>query len=88
MSPVKARRAARLLIHWQRHGLVTDRARHLSYALTHQARAINHMAIRGDAGVPMGDSVAPLVLRRDLALVAFYSSLASDRRSGHQETTQ
>lgn len=79
-SATKARRAARLLIHWQRQGLATDRARHLSCALSHQARMLDHIA--ADESAENDD------IRRNLALVAFHSSLAGDRRSGHQETTQ
>lgn len=80
MSATKARRAARLLIYWQRQGLATDRARHLSCALSHQASVLER--------VSRGQCAETSAVRRDLALFAFHSSLASDRRSGHQETTQ
>ena len=84
----KARRASRLLIYWQMQGFATQRARLLSCALGHQAALLDWIAVRAGARVPMRDSVCHLALQRDLALVVFYSSLASDRRSGHQETTQ
>lgn len=74
----KARRASRLLIYWQRNGLATDRARHLACALGHQAAMLDHIA----ADEPAENDA----IRRNLALIAFCSSLAGDRRSGHQET--
>lgn len=79
-NATKARRASRLLIYWHRSGLASDRARHLSCALSHQAAMLDHIA--ADESAENDD------IRRNLALVAFHSSLASGRRSGHQETTQ
>lgn len=78
--PDRARRASRLLIYWQRQGLATNRARHLSCALSHQAAMLDHIAANESAE---NDDI-----RCHLAFVAFYSSLAGDRRSDPQETTQ